>query len=115
MNGTLCHFEIFTKDPARAEKFYGDLFGWQFSHDMGNDYILFNPGKGAGGAISKVEEFTPSVGLYFEVDSIDGYLKKAGSLGAESITAKTEIPGHGWYAIFRDPDGNSIGLYEDAK
>lgn len=35
MSGTnaIGWFEIGTDDPARAEQFYGDVFGWTVSHD----------------------------------------------------------------------------------
>ncbi len=38
-------------------------------------------------------------------------LKKAKALGAEILQEKTEIPGRGWYGIFKDPTGNTIGLF----
>ncbi len=112
VSGTLCHYEIFTKNLQRAEKFYTDLFGWKFDRNIGDEYLMFSTVDGTGGAIAKVDNFVPSIGLYFEVDSCDKFMLKANSLGASTQKEKTEIPGHGWYSVFKDPDGNSIGLFQ---
>jgi hypothetical protein len=40
MNGTFCHWEIITKDIAKAEKFYTGLFGWKISHDFSEDNLM---------------------------------------------------------------------------
>jgi uncharacterized protein len=43
-------FEIGTDDPARAEKFYGDVFGWTVGHDDddGPGYQRVTAGDGPG-------------------------------------------------------------------
>ncbi|MFH1891540.1 MAG: VOC family protein [Candidatus Zixiibacteriota bacterium] len=117
MAGTLCHFEISTKDPAKAEKFYTDLFGWKITHDMGDDYLFVNTGQEPSGALGKSDNIKlgDNINMYFQVDDCTAYLKKAVSLGATLVKAKTEIPGHGWYGLFTDLDGNSIGLFEALK
>jgi predicted enzyme related to lactoylglutathione lyase len=118
MPGTLCHWEILTADVARAEKYYGDLFGWEFKREMGDDYIFAITGKSPAGAIGKAPEGTKigdNLSIYFQVDDCAGYLNKAVSLGGKEIKGKTEIPGYGWYGVFADPDGNNIGLFEAPK
>jgi predicted enzyme related to lactoylglutathione lyase len=117
MNGTFCHWEIMTKDPAKAETFYTGLFGWKISHDFSEDYLMVSTGKEPGGGISKSEDFTPGSGnaFYFQVDDCAAYLDKAVSLGGTRIKEKTEIPQIGWFSLFGDPDGNCIGLFEELK
>jgi predicted enzyme related to lactoylglutathione lyase len=114
MAGTVCHFEISTKDTAKAEKFYKDLFGWKITEGMGRDYLFVDTGKEPGGAIGKSENISHGdyLNLYFQVDDCAAYLKKAASLGGKVVTEKTEIPSHGWYGKFADLDGNNIGLFE---
>ena len=34
---TISWFEIGTDDPATAERFYGDLFGWTVAQEEGDD------------------------------------------------------------------------------
>jgi predicted enzyme related to lactoylglutathione lyase len=110
---SICHLEIQAKDAKKTAGYYKELFGWKLNQDMGDEYILFQPENGPGGGISKNENFTPGTGvvLYVEVDDIESYLKKAGDLGGKKVAPKTEIPNHGWYGQFADPDGNIVGLF----
>lgn len=113
MANNICHVEISSRDAIKASEFYNALFGWEMNRSMGDDYILFNPGTEPGGGISKVENFSAgsNIVFYVDVDDIEKSLQKAESLGASTFKNKTEIPGHGWFALFNDPDGNVIGLF----
>ncbi len=42
---------------------------------------------------------------------IDADLKQVAKLGGEVLRQKTEIPGMGWYGIFKDPTGNVLAIY----
>lgn len=110
---SICHIEISCQDSKKAGQFYSALFGWKLDSAMGEEYIFFQPEKGVGGAFSQEKNHTPGEGIifYVEVDDIDAYLKKAIELGGKEATAKTEIPDHGWYGHFIDPDGNRMGLF----
>jgi len=44
-------------------------------------------------------------------EDIEADLKNAESLGASVVFPKSEIPGTGWYGMFKDPTGNIIALY----
>ena len=109
----ICHFEIAVKDAKKAAASYEKLFGWKMNFDMGDDYVLFQPADGVGGALSKTKDHAPASGItiYVDVDDIEGYLKKAVSLGGKEIRPKSDIPGVGWFGLFADPDGNVIGLF----
>ena len=109
----ICHIEISCRDATKTGQFYSELFGWKLNSDMGDDYIFFQPEEGVSGAFSKTGDFTPGnrVILYVEVDDIDAFQKKAVDLGGQLTVARTEIPQHGWYGHFTDPDGNTIGLF----
>ena len=43
-SGDIVHFEINTRDPERAKKFYSKAFGWKYKDSAmpGIDYYLFN-------------------------------------------------------------------------
>lgn len=113
MANNICHVEISSRDAKKASEFYNALFGWEMNLSMGEEYILFNPGTEPGGGISKVEDFSAGTNIvfYVQVDDIEASLKKAEGLGASTKQSKSEIPGHGWFALFNDPDGNVIGLF----
>ena len=113
----ICHIEIASNDAKKSAKMYEELFGWKMNYDMGEDYILFQPESGPGGGIAQNQEVTRGdcVIAYIQVDDVNSYLKKAVELGCTEIRDKTEIPGHGSFALFGDFDGNTIGLFEEKK
>jgi predicted enzyme related to lactoylglutathione lyase len=114
----MTHVEFPADDVARAQRFYGGLFGWEFGEmpEFPN-YFLFSFGaiKSSGGAIGvRGESVGSQVRLYVDVDSLDETLAKVSGLGGKVVQPKTEIPGQGWYAVIDDSEGNQLGLYENA-
>ena len=116
-NGQITHIEFPADDPARAQRFYAELFGWELNEMPGfENYFLFSFGtiERAGGAIGKRNESTgDKLRVYVEVDSIDPLLTRVPGLGGKVTTERTEIPGQGWYAVIDDSEGNEVGLYEN--
>ena len=51
--------------------------------------------------------------MYASTDDLDGTLERVGELGGETVVPPTEIPGFGFFAMFRDPGGNIIGLFRE--
>jgi predicted enzyme related to lactoylglutathione lyase len=47
-----------------------------------------------------------------DVEKIGDYSKKVTDLGGQIIVPKMEIPGIGWFALAKDPEGNVFGLFE---
>ena len=116
--GDFTHFEIPADDPDRAKAFYSGLFDWSFADPIpGFDgYHLFTTPvgqEGMGGAIGKRGEMAPDqLRTYVHVDSVDTALQKATELGGSVVTPRSEVPGQGWYGVFRDPEGNELALWE---
>ena len=114
-NHPIVHLDIPANDPATADKFYADLFGWKIQVDQAFDYHMFQAEPGPGGGFVKVGENPPykpgEVLIYVSTDDIDATLAKAESLGGKTLLPKTEIPHTGWFAFFADPTGNRIGLF----
>lgn len=107
------HVEIPAADVPAGAKFYEDLFGWKIHHAPEFDYTMWEDGSGSGGGFNKVTDSTP-VGLvlvYIDSDDIDADLQKVEQLGGSVVAPKTEIPGTGWFGIFKDPTGNTLALY----
>ena len=66
-----------------------------------------------GGAIGKRGESAPEKQrTYVHVDSIDAALQKVDELGGSVVEPKGEVPGQGWYGVFRDPEGNELAVWE---
>ena len=115
--GAVGHVEWCCTDFGRTKRFYGGLFGWKF-RPYGKEYLLFHAPGYAGGGFQKVEGrravgagASPTV--YVEAKRIAPLLKRARRLGGRVLQPRTEIPGHGWCALVRDPDGNRVGLFEE--
>lgn len=118
-HGDFTHTEIPADDPGRAKRFYAEAFGWSFQDIPGFEgYHLFTTPagqEGVGGAIGKRGETAPDrMRDYINVDSIDETLPRIGALGGTVIEDKHEVQGQGWYAVFRDPEGNELALWEPA-
>jgi hypothetical protein len=108
----ICHIEIPTTDVRKAGEFYRKLFGWEIDYAFGENYAIFNTEEGPGGGLDKKDEVTPgNIIVYILVDDIDAMLEKAVELGGRKVKEKTEIPDIGWFGLFTDLDGNTIGLF----
>jgi predicted enzyme related to lactoylglutathione lyase len=117
------HFEIPADDVTRAKDFYGSLFGWQLVDMEGMDYTLVmtvpvddqqmptEPGAINGGLMKRAAD-TPSPILTIDVGSIDDALERIQAAGGSVVRPRQEIPGMGAYAYFKDPEGNTVGLWE---
>ena len=114
MPNPVVHFEVQSKDGAKAQKFFADLFGWHVDANNPMDYGMVDThteGNGINGGITATEG-SPGLTFYVEVDDINAYLSKAEGLGAKTIMPRTEIPQTVTMALFSDLDGNTIGLVE---
>ena len=126
--GKVVHFEIPTDDVARAKEFYGSIFGWQLQDMQGEAMGLYTlalttpvdettqvptePGAINGGLMKRAAD-TPSPVITIEVDGIDDALKKIEAGGGSTVQARTEMPGIGAFAYFKDSEGNVMGLFEN--
>lgn len=110
-------FEINGNDGKALHAFYAELFGWKIdaSNPMGYGMVEADKGKGiAGGIGQKGEVFNPGVTFYVSTTSIDDSLARAKALGGEVLQPRTVLPGGTILGFFKDPDGNAIGLVEEA-
>ncbi len=56
-----------------------------------------------------------NMAFYIDVEDLDTYLKKISAAGGKVIVEKQEIPGMGCLALFEDPDGRVLGLWQQKK
>ena len=109
----IVHIEIPAADSEKAGKFYQDLFGWKIDTDVKMNYTMWAPGEGVGGGFAPLGETVKPGDVLIHVDSddIEADLKQIKALGGTVLSEKTEIPGIGWFALFKDPTGNTLSLY----
>ncbi len=113
-NHPIVHVELATTDREASGKFYSELFGWNVQQIPEMQYAMFQAEGGPGGGFATVDGQTTNAGdvkIYVNTDDIDATLAKANELGATTLVGKTEIPGQGHFAFFRDPSGTPVGLF----
>jgi uncharacterized protein len=115
MINKLCFFEIPADDPEKLQHFYSDLFQWSFERgSSGFRYYRIHTGEESlKGGITARQDPEHTLINYVKVDSVDDSLSRAQSLGALVVIPKKSVPGIGWYAVVKDPEGNRLGLWQD--
>jgi len=111
------HFEIMSEQPEKSVQFYTKVFGWRFQKwDGPMEYWLITTGDpaqpGIDGGLGRGKPVDQVVLTVTSV-KLDATLKAAVAAGGTIAKPKGAIPGVGWYATIRGPDGNLFGLMED--
>lgn len=105
------YIELTVKDLAKAKKFYGTVFGWEF-RDWGSDYASFDDGRLRGGFRSDLEPRPggPLVVFYaLDLEAMATKIKESGGAISKEIF---EFPG-GRRFEFTDPSGNELAVWSD--
>ncbi len=112
--GGFVHVEFHVKEPKKLEAFYGGLFGWKFQEVPGMNYSLFQAPSGPGGGVGTLQPGNWPSGIinYILVDSVEKYEGRIKKAGGKIISPKMEVPGQGWFAVFEDPSGTRMALWE---
>ncbi|HWB19188.1 MAG TPA: VOC family protein [Phycisphaerales bacterium] len=119
------HFEIHASQPEKMVEFYRALFGWECTKWGGPmEYWLIKTGEptatGINGGLMMRRGAKPTDGqavnafvCTVDVVNVDESVRKATSLGAAIALPKMAIPGVGWLAYIKDPDGNILGMMQN--
>lgn len=77
-------------------------------------YGLFKTGvkECSGGVSVSDEQNTMGLLVYFEVESLDDALTDAKNMCAETLIEKLEMGDKGFFAVIKDPFGNTLALWE---
>jgi uncharacterized protein len=116
------HFEIHAGNPQRAIEFYEKLLGWKFQKWEGPvDYWIIStgpsdqPGIDGGLVLRRGEIDGQAVIAYVctvDVSNLDETVKAALSSGGQLALPKMAVPGVGWLAYCKDPEGNLFGMMQ---
>lgn len=71
------------------------------------------PGSINGGLFRKEGELANPI-ITIDVEDINAALEQIGTLGGATVTAKVPVLNMGFAAYFRDPEGNLMGLWQNA-
>ncbi len=115
MGNPVVHFEIVGKDGSALRDFYKQAFDWTFEPVGGPmDYSMVQ-NAGIGGGVGQCPQGEEGhVTFYVEVSDVMEALKKIEALGAKTLNGPMPIPGGGQIAQFADPQGQIIGLVQQA-
>jgi len=113
--GSVVHVEIHSTAPEKTQAFYERVFGWKFQAIPEMNYTTFDAPSPPGGGLQAAAEMGPMILNYLLSTDVAADLRKVQDAGGSVLVPKSEIPGMGWFAIFRDPTGLSSALYEAMK
>jgi len=112
------HFEINADNPIRAKGFYENVFNWKIEKWEGPiEYWVIDAGEegedGINGGLQKREESEDQIFNYIKVPSVDKVSKKIEDNGGTVISPKIAVPGIGYFYMFKDTEGNKLGIMEE--
>ena len=115
---TINWFEIPVADIKRATSFYEQLLATPLKTETfgGGPMTVLKSDGGVSGALVQVKERKPSNDgalIYLNVDGeLDTVLGRVSKAGGQVVTPRTEIGQMGAYAVFKDTEGNHVGLHQ---
>ena len=121
MKKLISFFEIPASDFVRAVKFYETVLSLKLDvMECDAEKMAFFPDEDglAPGAISWAADFLPAkngVLVHLNVDDMDATLALIKANGGSIVREKTKIESEdrGYFAMFSDSEGNTLGLYSD--
>ncbi len=117
-DGKICYVEIPATDVEVSARFYADVFGWSI-RQRGDGSRAFDDTAGAVSGTwvtGRAPARDGTMTTYVMVDDLDATLAKVVARGGEVARPRTPIgPGGDAYALFRDPAGNLLGLYQEPR
>lgn len=115
------YFEVQADDPARAARFYREVFGWavdKAEEDLPVEYWRIHGDGIAGGLLARpvpapeLGQGTNAFVCSFEVSDLDRAADQIAALGGQVALPKFAVPGRCWQGYFIDTEGNTFGLFE---
>ena len=112
MSETFVWFHNSSEKPSDSAEFYEKLLGWGPTDGPGG-LKMFAGAKGPFAAVGSPEGGIVGWIPYVQVDDVDDATKRAKTLGATLVKAKSRGPA-GEFSIVRDPGGAAIALWQKA-
>jgi hypothetical protein len=109
---SIVHVEFHSNAPEKTKSFLKDVFGWKFEDMPEMNYSTFEPPSSPGGGLQQAQNMPAGVLDYILSTDIENTLRKITLSGGAVVMPKQEIPGFGWFAVFQDPTGITLALYE---
>ncbi len=110
-------FEIPAQDVDRACGFYSALIGARFQRDpqMPDNAFFEHGDSSVGGEVCRADYLNPgSGGVLIYLNAPEGVaeaLSRVEAAGGKIVMPRRAIGPHGYIAVVRDTEGNTIGLH----
>lgn len=122
-HGSFIWYELMTKDPTGAAKFYGDVVGWTVGESAPGpvEYrMLGAPDGHIGGMLTLTDEICeggafPTWLPYLGVDDVDAAAARFAAAGGKIQFDPYDIPGVGRIAMVSDPQGVPLYIMRGAS
>ncbi len=112
MANKIIWYEVIGKNGDALKEYYSNLFGWKYREQPGMNYGITDPqDTGIGGGVGSVTSGVSWAGFYVGVADVEATLSRAVQLGGKVIVPTTKHP-EVTFAVFADPEGNTVGLAE---
>ncbi|MBA3667139.1 MAG: VOC family protein [Sphingomonas sp.] len=113
-HGDYIWYELLTRDPKAAKRFYDPVAGWTIEAEASNpmDYRMIDTGDGmVGGTMTLTKDMIdqgarPTWLGYIGVDDVDDTVAKIEAKGGKALMPANDIPDVGRIALVADPQGN---------
>jgi predicted enzyme related to lactoylglutathione lyase len=116
LSDPMVYFEMPADDVERAKRFYENVFEWKIDYIPRIDYHSVQTkdvkGDGIDGGLQKRKAAGQPIMNYVRVGSIEECAKKIIENGGTMVLERQVVPGFGAYSIFRDTEGNLVGMHE---
>jgi len=115
MGPAVTKWQILSKDPDAAARFYTAVFGWTVNSDnpLGYRELRSESGNGIDGGVWPCPpEGKPLVQLFIDTPDIEARVALATSLGARVVIPPQVLPDGDRMAILSDPEGIPFGLVQ---
>jgi predicted enzyme related to lactoylglutathione lyase len=106
-SGDVCYFVMPVGNAQRAQRFYGELLGWNFSPGNVEGGFNIEGSTPPGGIHESGDEGGPE--LYFMVDDLDAAAQRVRELGGEADQPQPTEGGR--FRRCRDDQGARFGLW----
>lgn len=121
-HGVPCWVETLQPEPEGAAKFYGELFGWEFTAPAtmpgdppGHYFVARLRGSDVAGIGSQPPEYAPPVPAWIthvSVDSADEAAEKTSGAGGDVVVDPLDAAPAGRLAVLSDPAGALFCAWE---
>ncbi len=114
MGRPVVFFDIGCEDTKKTAEFYSKVFDWGTEEASPHSVTVDTESdEGINGAITSLgQEPHNYIMIYIEVEDMNAYLDKIEENGGEVLIPTTDVEGEGLFALFADPEGNKMGMWQ---